>query len=106
MAGRLDRYTAVPSDVLAQVVTRDGLCFWAFDRADMAELSGEDTPDRELAAGLCAGCPVINECLELELRSAGADTVGVWGALAETDRRAVHRIWQQRRNNYEGSDKP
>jgi WhiB family redox-sensing transcriptional regulator len=107
IAARLDRYADVPSDVLAEVVTRDGLCFWAFDRAEIPELSGEDTPDRELAAGLCAGCPVINECLELELRSTGANTVGVWGALAETDRRAVHRIWQQRRNNnYEGSDKP
>ena len=106
MAARLDRYADVPSDVLAEVVTRDGLCFWAFDRADMPELSGEDTPDRELAAGLCAGCPVINECLELELRSAGANTVGVWGALAETDRRAVHRIWQRRRNNQKGGRRP
>lgn len=102
MATELDRYAEVPTTVLAEVVTRDGLCFWAFDRADMPELSGEDTPDRELAAGLCAGCPVIAECLELELRTSGASTVGVWGALADTDRRAVHRVWQQRRNNREG----
>jgi WhiB family redox-sensing transcriptional regulator len=106
LTDRLDRYAAVPIDVLADVVTRDGLCFWAFDRADMPELSGEDTPDRELAAGLCAGCPVINECLELELRTAGADTVGVWGALPETDRRAVHQIWQMRRDNIVRRDKP
>ena len=59
IADRLDRYAAVPDDVLAEVVTRDGLCFWAFDRSEMPELSGEDTPDRELAARLCAGCPVI-----------------------------------------------
>jgi WhiB family redox-sensing transcriptional regulator len=101
VAAQLDRYADVPTDVLAEVVTRDGLCFWAFDRTDMPELSGEDTPDRELAASLCAGCPVIAECLELELRSAGANTVGVWGALAETDRRAVHQIWQQRRTKPE-----
>ena len=99
MAVDLDRYAEVPTDVLVELVTRDGLCFWAFDRADMPELSGEDTPDRELAAGLCAGCPVIGECLELELRTSGPDTVGVWGALADTDRRAVHQVWQQRRNN-------
>nr|WP_158893712.1 WhiB family transcriptional regulator [Amycolatopsis anabasis] len=106
IAARLDRYAAVPEDVLAEVVTRDGLCFWAFDRSEMPELSGEDTPDRELAARMCAGCPVQNECLELELRTAGENTVGVWGALADTDRREVHRAWRTRRHNPEGGDGP
>jgi WhiB family redox-sensing transcriptional regulator len=106
MVARLGRYAGVPTVVLVEVVTREGLCFWAFDRADMPKLSGEDTPDRELAAALCAGCPVIAECLELELRSAGACTVGVWGALAETDRRAVHRIWRHRRSHPEGGRTP
>lgn len=104
IAGRLDRYLAVPDDMLAELVTRDGLCFWAFERDEMPELSGEDTPDRELAARLCAGCPVIDECLELELRTAGEKTVGVWGALAEIDRRGVHRIWRWRRASNEGGE--
>ncbi|MGH3628324.1 MAG: WhiB family transcriptional regulator [Sciscionella sp.] len=96
-AARLDRYADVPDDVLPELVMRDGLCFWAFDRSQMPELTGEDTPDRELAKRLCAGCPVIDECLELELRCSGSNTVGVWGALADTDRRAVHEFWQHRR---------
>lgn len=104
IARGLDRYAAVPDDVLAEVVTRDGLCFWAFDRDEMPELSGEDTPDRELAWRLCAGCPVIDECLELELRTAGDKTLGVWGGLAEADRRAVHRIWRSRRAGDEGGE--
>lgn len=104
IADKLDRYAVVPDDVLTEIVTRDGLCFWAFDRTEIPELSGEDTPDRELAARMCAGCPVVDECLELELRSAGADTVGVWGALADSDRRAVHRIWQLRRANQAGGE--
>lgn len=104
IARRLDRHEAVPVDVLTGLVTREGLCFWAFDRDEMPELSGEDTPDRELAARLCAGCPVIDECLELELRTAGEETVGVWGALAETDRRAVHRMWRWRRAGSEGGE--
>ena len=104
IAARLDRYANMPDDVLVEAVIRDGLCFWAFDRADFPELSGEDTPDRELAARLCAGCPVIDECLELELRSAGADTVGVWGALSDTDRREVHRAWRERRISLEGGE--
>jgi WhiB family transcriptional regulator, redox-sensing transcriptional regulator len=33
--------------------------------------------DREVAARLCAGCPVQSECLELELRLFGEQTVGV-----------------------------
>lgn len=97
MASQLDRYADVPDDVLSEVVTRDGLCFWAFDRADMPELSGEDSPDRELAARMCAGCPVVEECRELELRTAGLDTVGVWGALPDADRRALYLVWARRR---------
>ena len=83
--------------MLANVVARDGLCFWAFDRADIPDLSGDDPPDRALAARLCAGCPVIDECLELDLRTAGLDMLGVWGALSETDRRALYPVWRRRR---------
>ncbi|UOX89685.1 WhiB family transcriptional regulator [Amycolatopsis sp. FBCC-B4732] len=97
MAAQLDRYADVPDDVLNEVVTRDGLCFWAFDRADMPKLSGNSSPDRDLAAGMCAGCPVIDECRELDLRTAGPDTVGVWGALPDTDRRALYPVWLRRR---------
>ena len=49
--------------------------------------------DREFARLLCGGCPVQDECLELELRTAGDQTVGVWGALFEDDRRALHPLW-------------
>lgn len=36
------------------------------------------------------------ECLEFELRTAGAHTVGVWGGLREDDRRALHVVWRVR----------
>ncbi|MYW92418.1 WhiB family transcriptional regulator [Amycolatopsis rubida] len=98
MAAQLDRYATTPDDVLNEVVTRDGLCFWAFDRSDVPRLSGEATPDRELAFRMCAGCPVIDECRELDLRTAGPDTVGVWGALPDTDRRALYPVWRHRRD--------
>ena len=101
MAAQLDQYADVPDNVLNEVVTRDGLCFWAFDRADISELSGDDPPDRELAARLCAGCPVIDECLELDMRTAGPDTFGVWGALPDTDRRALYPVWLGRREGGE-----
>ncbi|WP_103338230.1 WhiB family transcriptional regulator [Amycolatopsis sp. CA-126428] len=97
MAAQLDRYAAVPDDVLNEVVARDGLCFWAFDRADIPALSGEASPDRELAFRMCAGCPVIDQCRELDLRTAGPDAAGVWGALSDTDRRALYRVWSHRR---------
>ncbi|MGH3624236.1 MAG: WhiB family transcriptional regulator [Sciscionella sp.] len=96
-AARLDWYEPVPDDVLCEVVTRDGLCFWAFDRQAMPELTGQATADRELAAAMCAGCPVIDECLELELRATGPHTIGVWGALSDADRREVYRAWRARR---------
>ncbi|WP_370950370.1 WhiB family transcriptional regulator [Amycolatopsis sp. cg5] len=97
MAARLDRFAAVPDDVLADAVARDGLWLRAFDKPDVPELTADASPDRELAARLCAGCPVIDECLELDLRAAGADTVGVWGALPDTDRRALYPVWMGRR---------
>ncbi|RBM21659.1 transcription factor WhiB [Prauserella sp. PE36] len=99
IAESLDYLADLPDDVLCEVVTRDGLCFWAFDRDGMPDLTGVPDPDRALAAAACAGCPVIQECLELELRAAGADTVGIWGALADTDRREVYRVWKWRHIN-------
>jgi WhiB family redox-sensing transcriptional regulator len=96
IAWRLDRLRWVPRSVLAQLVNRDGLCQWVFPASDPPEPTGTDTADRELAAAYCAGCPVRDECLELELRTAGEDTVGVWGAMPEADRRDLYRHWRQR----------
>ena len=79
IAWRLDRLRWVPVDVLADIVMKDGSCVWAFTDGDPPELTGHDGIDRELATRLCAGCPVQDECLELELRMAGEQTTGVWG---------------------------
>jgi WhiB family transcriptional regulator, redox-sensing transcriptional regulator len=95
-AWRLDRLRWVPISVLGQIMMRDGLCLRAYAEGDPPQLTGLDTPDRELAWRLCAGCPVQDECLELELRMAGEQTTGVWGALPEDDRRALYPYWRQR----------
>jgi WhiB family transcriptional regulator, redox-sensing transcriptional regulator len=97
MAAELDELAAVPTDVLASWVTAQGRCLWETTFGEPPEWSGEDEPDRELATRLCAGCPVRVECLEFELRIAGEDTVGVWGALNKDDRRALHKVWAFRR---------
>ncbi|HEX3791933.1 MAG TPA: WhiB family transcriptional regulator [Pseudonocardiaceae bacterium] len=96
IAWRLDGLRWVPRSVLAQLVTRDGLCFWVYPDSDPPDPTGTDTADRELATLYCAGCPVRDECLELELRTAGDHTVGVWGALPEQDRRALYPHWLRR----------
>ncbi|MGH3753730.1 MAG: hypothetical protein ACRDRP_13735 [Pseudonocardiaceae bacterium] len=57
IAARLDRLIDVPSDVLGEIVVRDGLCVWAFTHGEAPELTGVDTADRELAARLCEQCP-------------------------------------------------
>jgi len=104
IAARLDRLMWTPTGVLSEVVTEDGLCFWAVTRGDVPEMTGDKPADRQLAAWLCAGCPVQDECLELELREAGPDTMGVWGALPEDDRRALHPLWLAREGStYRGA---
>ena len=104
IAWRLDRLRWVPRDVLADLVMKDGECVWAFTDGDPPELTGVESVDRELAARLCAQCPVQDECLELELRMAGEQTAGVWGALNEQDRRALYPHWRQRGERAEPLD--
>ncbi len=99
-AAGLDHLADVPTDVLTELVERDGTCWWEVTSGDPPDIADdEQAPDRALAARLCAGCPVQLECLELELNTAGAATTGVWGALGEDDRRALHPVWQARRQD-------
>ncbi|MGH3697023.1 MAG: WhiB family transcriptional regulator [Pseudonocardiaceae bacterium] len=104
MAAQLDRLHKVPTEVLTTVVVRRGLCLWGLWPAVLPDWEDCAPSDRALAQQLCKGCPVIDQCLELELRVAGASTTGVWGGLAEDDRRALHPIWQQRRQQQDRDD--
>ena len=99
MAALLDRLRHVPDDVLTAVVLGGGLCFRCLWPPQEPDWDDESPSDRELAVRLCAGCPVIGPCLELDLRTDGPDTTGVWGALPKDDRRALHPIWHQHRQN-------
>ncbi len=105
VAARLERFQQVPTEALTTVVVRRGLCLWSLWPAVEPDWEGCAPSDRALAERLCEGCPVIGQCLELELRTAGASTTGVWGALPEDDRRALHRVWQQRRHHQNQNDR-
>lgn len=104
LAAGLDRWQQVPVEVVRDVVMRRGLCLWGLWPEVEPDWDECAPSDRRLAARLCAGCPVIDQCLELDLRTAGAGTTGVWGALQEDDRRALHLIWQRRRHPDDGPD--
>jgi WhiB family redox-sensing transcriptional regulator len=97
MAAELDELAAVPTEVLGEWVSARGRCLWETTFGEPPKWSGEHDPDRELAAELCAGCPVRAECLEFELRMGGEETLGVWGALNVDDRLALHKLWSSRR---------
>jgi len=101
IAWRLDRLRWVPSDVLDAFVRRDGACVGPSTDTQPPWLK-LDLTDRELAAWLCADCTAHDECLELELRTAGANTVGVWGGLSEEDRRALYPLWLARGHRLDG----
>lgn len=104
IAVSLDRLRHVPTDVLDRIVGRHDACLWTHTVGDPPEPSSVEAADRELAARICAECPAHEECLELELRTAGADTVGVWGGLSEKDRRELYPLWRARRDQLDGGD--
>jgi WhiB family redox-sensing transcriptional regulator len=97
VAAELDALAPVPDGVLLDLVTRDGSCMESHRLAEQPQWSGDDLTDRDVAARICAGCPVRRECLELQLRTSGAATLGVWGALPGEDVRALFPVWQARR---------
>jgi WhiB family redox-sensing transcriptional regulator len=97
VAARLDDLERAPIGTLFDLVTREGACMRIDVGTQEPTWTGNEVTDREVAATICAGCPVADECLELEFRTAGLTTLGVWGALAEDDRRAAYLAWLQRR---------
>jgi WhiB family transcriptional regulator, redox-sensing transcriptional regulator len=99
IAWRLDRLRWVPREVLHELVARDGACMEVCADPPWSDDVGTD---RELAGRMCAGCPVQDECLEVELRAAGEESVGVWGALGEDDRRVLHAHWLCRGERVDG----
>lgn len=105
-AADLDALAGVSGEVLAGRVSDLGRCLWEITDGDppLHDLDGAGDPDRELAVRLCAGCPVRRECLELELRTAGELTVGVWGGLGEDDRRVLHAVWRARAIRHQQHD--
>jgi WhiB family redox-sensing transcriptional regulator len=92
IAWRLDRLRWVPTDVLTNIVANEGACMSPSPNDGPPEARS----DGELAKLVCGGCPVQDECLELELRTAGTDTIGVWGGMTDDDRRALHPHWLRR----------
>ncbi|MGB6162863.1 MAG: WhiB family transcriptional regulator [Pseudonocardiaceae bacterium] len=97
VAARLDDLAGTPISTLFDLATGEGACMWIQAGSEEPTWMDDKTTDRELAATICAGCSVADECLELEFRTAGFTTLGVWGALAEDDRRAAYLAWLQRR---------
>ena len=104
LAAGLDRWQQVPIEVLQEVVTLNGLCLGGIWPAEEPGWDDCAPSDRALATRLCQGCPVIDQCIELDLRIDGPCTTGVWGALPEDDRRALHPIWQRRRQERPKAD--
>ncbi len=101
LAARLDRFEHVPDDVLLDIVTGEGACTWLYANNLEPDWTNNDLTDRELAARICAGCPAQWACLELELRTHGGQSLGVWGALPAEDIRALHPVWLARRQGGE-----
>jgi WhiB family transcriptional regulator, redox-sensing transcriptional regulator len=97
-AADLDSLASVTTDALTHHISNDGACNWIRVTGMEPQWTGDDATDRALAAPICAECPVWRECLELEFRTVGYATTGVWGPLPEDERRLVCLAWSQRRD--------
>ncbi|GAA2977466.1 WhiB family transcriptional regulator [Actinokineospora diospyrosa] len=102
VAADLDGVAALSGGQLVDVVRRDGTCGWLATTGQTPEWTGDDRADRELVVPICGACPVQRECLEWDLRVHGYASGGVWGPLAEDERRAVFPVWSQRRDDAAG----
>ena len=98
VAGTADSYaTDMPTEQLTEIVERAGsgrVCFGR-DTEDYFPVVGErETSEQRYlreqatARGLCAGCPVLAECLELALRTR-LGRYGVWGGASEWERARI-----------------
>ena len=94
---RLAPWRSTSDDALAAIVVVIGACLGETSDGDRPGWLFDDSADRELAALICAECPVSDACLELELRLFGAARLGMWGSLGEDGRRALHPVWAQGR---------
>jgi WhiB family redox-sensing transcriptional regulator len=99
LAAALDALACVPGGVLLELVTRDGSCMELYRLEQEPAWSDDKLTDREVAARICAGCPVQRECLEFQLRTSGAATVGVWGALPAEAVRELFPVWRSHRRH-------
>lgn len=88
---RLRRLRHVNSDALGAAVRLAGACLELQEDGQASGWLHDEYTDPDVAVRLCAGCPVRDECTELELRLAGDRVVGMWGAHGEGGRQALHR---------------
>ncbi len=51
----------------------------------------EELGEQTRARAMCAGCPVIDECLRYSIDT--NQTEGVWGGLLPRERNRLRRIW-------------
>jgi WhiB family redox-sensing transcriptional regulator len=98
VAADLDEFAGLADDQLVHQVRNRGLCGWVSTSDEYPEWTGSFRADQELAARVCADCPVQRECLEWDFRSRGHERAGVWGPLPEDVRRAVFECWEERRD--------
>lgn len=54
-----------------------------------------ERPETDAAKEICAGCPVVDECLAYALTTRQPD--GIWGGLTTSERRALARRRARRR---------
>lgn len=95
----LDVVAELPDVDLWNAVHRRGSCGWLFTSGAAPEWTGNDRVDRAAVAPICGACPVWRECLELEFRTHGDATAGVWGPLDEEGRRGAFLSWLDRRDS-------
>jgi WhiB family redox-sensing transcriptional regulator len=103
------RFGTITSSERVTLLSVKGLCAqpdrdpeeWFSDRSRGGQ---SRLRDRREAARLCAGCPVVRECLEYAVGT--RQRYGVWGGMSERDRTVLTRATGRRPRPATGAGQP
>lgn len=85
-----ERSSQLATELIADWRTR-AACSGYPNKLFFPATEGADEASIEKAKGICAVCPVIDDCLQYALET--NQRAGIWGGRSEKERKSLRRKW-------------